>query len=315
MKKVVIITGQTATGKTSLALKKAREENGELINADSRQIYKKLNILTNKDLTNHIFHKKQKIGDFDIGYYNLQPKTYNLPIKIWLYDIVDPKQFFSAYHFEQLTVPLLKQILALGKTPIIVGGTYFYIQYLLYQKNIKQEEPNWELRHELALKTVSELQDILQKLNPEVFDELNESDWKNPRRLMRRIEMAEAGRISPQMNTGSILLESKIGEPLTIEYLGLHYKDKKRLHTAIDKKIEDRIQHDAVEEVEKLVKEGYTEKDPGMKTNGYPEFMAYLKGEITKEQAIKKWRIKECQYAKRQYSFMKKDKNIHWIEV
>lgn len=315
MKKVVIITGQTATGKTALALKKAQEENGELINADSRQIYKKLDILTNKDLTDHIFHTKEKIDNFDVGYYNLQHKTYNLPIKIWLYDVLDPKQFFSAYQFEQLAVPLIKQILASGKTPIIVGGTYFYIQYLLYQKNINQEEPNWALRHELESKIVSELQEILKKLDPEMFNGLNESDRGNPRRLMRKIEMVKAMVTSPKINTSKILLESKVEEPVTIEYLGLHYKDKERLRAIINNKIEDRLKRGAIEEVEKLVRKGYTKKDPGMKTNGYPEFMSYLKGEITKEKAIERWKIREYQYAKRQYTFMKRDKNIHWIEV
>lgn len=315
MKKAIIITGQTATGKTALALRKAQEEKGELINADSRQIYKKLDILTNKDLTDHIFHQRKKIDDFDIGYYNLQPITYNLPIKIWLYDVLDPKQFFSAYQFEQLAVPLMKQILASGKTPIIVGGTYFYIQYLLYQKDIKKEDPNWKLRYELELKTVSELQAILKELCPETFDALNESDRENPRRLMRKIEMVKAKVVSPKINTNKILLESKIGEPIAIEYLGLHYKDKERLRAIINNKIEDRLKRGAIEEVEKLVRKGYTKKDPGMKTNGYPEFMRYLKGEITKEKAIERWKIREYQYAKRQYTFMKRDKNIHWIEV
>src|SRR3989338_8760356 len=89
-----LITGQTATGKTSYALKLAQEHNGELINCDSRQIYKHLDIITGKDLTNKTFHSVHKIDTFDIGYYEL-------PTKIWLYDVVDPKDPFSSFDYQR----------------------------------------------------------------------------------------------------------------------------------------------------------------------------------------------------------------------
>src|SRR3990167_7518533 len=92
--KIIIVTGQTATGKTSLALKLAKKINGELVNCDSRQIYKYLDIITGKDLTNGKFKRVSKLGNFDLGYYELSDRTpavEEVKTRIWLYDIVDPK--------------------------------------------------------------------------------------------------------------------------------------------------------------------------------------------------------------------------------
>ncbi len=287
--KVVIITGQTATGKTKLALSKK----GVLINADARQIYKYLNIITGKD----------------------KSRNKNRKSKVLLYDIIDPKEYFSSYDYQKAAIPLIKKILEQGKTPIIVGGTYLYLSHLLYDVATENIPPNWKLRRILNNKPVSFLQQRLYRLNPDFFKNLNESDKKNPQRLIRKIEIFSAkkpvitGRIPPRR----CILEDKINLPnIKIEFIGLRFKNKKNLVHTIKKRVEKRIDAGAIKEVKDLLKRGYTENDPGLKTIGYKQIIAYLKGNLTKEEAINQWIAKEIQYAKRQYTFMKKDPNICW---
>lgn len=186
MKKLIIITGQTATGKTELALEYASKYNGELINCDSRQIYKHLDIITGKDVGNSKFKFISKVNNFNIGFYLLNRLT-----KIWLYDIVDPKEYFSSFDYKECALYVIKKLWQEGKTPIIVGGTYFYLYHLLYGVASETIPPNWKLRKELNEKPVEELQKILKKLSPQSFEKLNQSDKNNPQRLIRRIEIIE----------------------------------------------------------------------------------------------------------------------------
>jgi len=281
--KIIIITGQTATGKTKLALELAKKYNGELINFDSRQIYKYLDIITGKDI----------------------PKT-----KIWLYDIVTPDQYFSSFDYVQFANEAINDIQKRGKTPILVGGTYFYLKHLLYGFDYKVP-PNLELREKLNSKSVEYLQKTLISLNSQTFENLNHSDQLNPRRLIRKIEIEKHRQtlfkktpITP-MNPIS---------PIS-QFIGLKYKDKNKLRQAIKKRVEKRLKLGAIEEVKKLLKMGYKSTDPGLKTIGYQQIIKYLNNQLSKEHSIKDWVNKEVQYAKRQYTFMKKDKNIKWQEL
>jgi tRNA dimethylallyltransferase len=188
--KIIILTGQTATGKTALALERAINENGEVVNCDSRQIYKHLDIISGKDLTNNNYFEVEKQGNYSLGYYNMDvPQTPNTKHQspLWLYDIITPKDYFSSFDFQKCAIPVLKRILEKGKTPIIVGGTYFYLYHLLYDVLTENIQPNWDLRERLKNKTVSELQEELKKVNPQLFTQLNESEQKNPQRLIRKI--------------------------------------------------------------------------------------------------------------------------------
>lgn len=340
MKKIIIITGQTATGKTKLALKKAVEENGELISADSRQAYKYLDIATGKDFIDHNFHLEKKVDNFDVGYYLLHPSPFTLhPIKLWLYDVVDSKDYYSSFDFETLALDVIKDILSRGKTPIIIGGSYFYIYHLLYEIN-SNVPADWELRKELDTKTVEELQQMLIKLAPQIFESMNQSDRNNPRRLMRRIEIVrdkkrQVSQLEGIPTAHSLRIaeehwrEGKLGQNLSlqeklkikgieIEYIGLRFKNKETLHGAIKKRVEQRLQDGAIEEVKKILEMGYTERDPGLKTIGYKEIIKYLKSPHTAQDLslmTQDWNIHEHQYAKKQNVFMKKDKNIKWLEV
>lgn len=290
--KIIIVTGQTATGKTQLARQLAKKYHGIIINADSRQIYKKLDIVTGKD----------KFED----------------TKIYLYDLVDPKDYFSSYDYVQHALPLIKKFLLNSQTPIIVGGTYFYLYHLLYNVETQNIPPNWELRKKLENKSVKQLQSILKSFNFEALKHLNNSDRNNPQRLIRKIEIFTATKTIPpgHIKPTRFDLGRKINlANIKFEYIGLRYKDKKNLINAIKKRVDQRLNQGAVEEVKKLLSLGYKATDPGLKTIGYQQLINFIQKKISKRAAIDQWINKETQYAKRQLTFMKKDKNIKWLSI
>lgn len=278
----IVITGQTATGKTALALELKKKYDGELVNYDSRQIYKHLDIITGKDL----------------------PAT-----DIHLYDVITPDKYFSSFDYVEKAKKVIEEIKARGKTPILVGGTYLYLKHLLYGFDI-QAPPDFALRDILNEKTVPELQSRLKSLSDTELEEMNNSDRNNPRRLIRRIEI-----LSHKKEESDIKEQPKDTKSNILgvtSYIGICYKNKEDLVAAIKKRVDKRIQQGALEEVRKLLSMGYKENDPGMKTIGYQELIRHLKGELDYEEAITQWTNHEIQYAKRQYTFMKKDKNISW---
>ena len=297
---MIVITGQTATGKTELAIKYAKKYDGELINFDSRQIYKYLDIITGKDRAtiklNHLI--------------------------VHLYDVVKPDKYFSSYDYIKAAQKVIKDIIKRGKTPILVGGTYFYLKHLLYGFDTKVP-PNFRLREKLNNKSVEDLQKMLKRLNAKSFSQMNNSDKNNPRRLIRKIEIEQHKKMGveeeglPTARSRGVLFEASTGGresdtgPIFL-YIGLRYKNKNKLRAAIKTRVEERLRQGALEEVKSLLKSGYTKTDPGLKTIGYKQIRNYLEGKITKNQAIDRWIIAEVQYAKRQYTFMKKDKNINW---
>jgi len=323
---MIVITGQTATGKTKLALELAKNipppGGGELINFDSRQIYKYLDIITGKDLPKNsefIIQNLELKSKYNIGYYSLAIYNHLKPFttRLWLYDVVTPDQYFSSFDFVEKVKPVIDDIKKRGKIPILVGGTYLYLKHLLYGFNDNNVPPNFELRKKLNTKTVKELQDILKKLSPESFNLLNHSDVNNPRRLMRKIEVAisnsadltdstDSDRLNP-ISSGFIRFHPKI--------IGLKYQDKSKLRQVIEKRVGERLENGAIDEVKSILKMGYKSSDPGLKTIGYQQIIKYLNNELTKEKAIEDWINKEVQYAKRQLTFMKKDSNIQWREI
>ncbi len=310
MKKVVIITGQTATGKTNLALNLAKKIGGELINCDSRQIYKLLDIITGKDLEEGSKFKKVEVLDgFDVGFYSISGT------KVWLYDIVYPNKYFSSFDFKNLALHLIKKLLKKNITPIIVGGTYFYIYHLLYKLHTENLKPDFKLRKKLQSKTVAELQKILEEVNPELFNKLNQSDKNNPVRLIRKIEISlqkKDLKIPQEIKPDKIVLTEKLEEQIEVEYIGLKFKDEIIARKKIENRVEERLKKGAVEEVKKLLQMGYDEKSPGLRTIGYRQILKYLKGEISFNQAIEEWIKREIKYTKQQFMFMKRDRNIKW---
>ena len=186
---ILIIAGPTASGKTSLSIELAKKFNSEVISADSRQVYKHLTIVTGKDLqlTDRVFHTKEKTNCFDIGYYKCTDEN----TLLWLYDIVEPWSEFSAYDYKICALEVIDDIVKRGKTPIIVGGSYLYIKNLLYDTVNTQIPPNKKLRDQLSKLSVEELQKKLYSYTSSTLQSLNESDQRNPHRLIRKIEIEE----------------------------------------------------------------------------------------------------------------------------
>ncbi len=285
--KLIVITGQTATGKTKQAVQKAIEENGELINADAAQIYKYLDIVTGKDLD-------------DIG-----------KIPIHLINLLDPKQNFSSAEWTKLVKEKIKEIVARKKTPIIVGGTYFYISHLLYGVSTEGIRPDWELRKKLDQKSVVELQKILKQNSKEIFGKLNQSDRNNSRRLVRKIELS---RFEKEFST-SVQEKKSLPYVGDFEIIGLRFSNKDKQLKLIRNRVEQRIKDGAIDEVKDLLGKGYEVTDPGLRANATFEITQYLRGEISMEELKEKWVTIEMQYSKRQYTLMKRDPNINWIVV
>jgi len=298
-KKLWVITGPTATGKTKLAIDLAKQIDGEIVSADSRQLYRFLDIISGKDLTDHNFSLVKTLPEsFQIGYYRIK----NIPV--WLYDVVDPKKYFSAYDW----VLCAKKVIAIleknHKQPIIAGGAYFYIRSLLYGLSASGVGPNWKLRQEAKTMTLEQLQSKLKQINPNIFNSLNHSDRNNSRRLTRWLEKAStAEKQTPLLG---------IAEQYDLQIIGLRYKDSETLKNKIAERVEQRLKQGALEEIELLLKMGYSREDPGLQSIGYQQLLAYFNDQLSLDQAKAAWLIKEKQYAKRQLTFMKKNPDINW---
>jgi tRNA dimethylallyltransferase len=296
---VYILYGQTATGKTAKAVEIAQKENGEIVNFDSRQIYQKLDIVTGKDIPkNGTFHTSEiKLNDYSIGYYLFEG------VKVWLYDIVDPKKPFSSADYVECAELVIADIIRRGKTPILVGGTGYYLYHLLYGVPKIDVEENWDLRKSLSQKTVDELQQILKEKRPDFLISMNESDRSNPRRLIRRIEIASSGNELPTQPVQE-QISHKWGAALT--FLPFFHCSPEAKQGLIRKRVLQRIDEGAIEETHHLLEEGYSAADPGLNAIGYTQLIEYIHNNVTREQLIEQWITKEMQYSKRQKTFFAK---------
>lgn len=284
---IFVLFGQTATGKTAKALELVYKHDGEIINFDSRQIYKKLDIITGKD------------------------KPSDSRYKIWLYDIADPKESFSSAEYVKRAEEVITEVISRGKTPILVGGTGYYLKHLIYGIPENPVKEDWNLRKLLESKTVEELQTILEKKNRAMLDEMNNSDRNNPRRLIRRIEIADSGESLAEVSqteTLSTRLANLRGlqQAITISYFPFFHASQDSAREKITQRVEQRMKDGALAEVENLLKEGYTKDDPGLNAMGYKQLIAYHNNELTLSEAKKQWVTREVQYAKRQKTYFKK---------
>lgn len=277
MDKLLIITGQTATGKTKLALELANKYNGELISFDSRQAYKYLDIMTGKEKDSHI--------------------------KTWMLDIYNPKEIITAFDYCQKAEQIIQDILSRGKLPIIVGGTVFYIKSFLHGVSDFVSVPDWNLRNEMEWKTVGELQDILKKTNEQSLLAMNNSDINNKRRLIRKIEIEKNGKM--KMEDEKCEMASQRYNTLVI---GLS-REKEDLVELIKNRVGKRIKQGVFEEIENLLKMGYSFSDPGLNTIGYKQLKGFFDDNKSKVEVVESWENAEIDYARRQLVFLKKLKN------
>lgn len=287
MKKILVICGPTATGKTSLGLSLARKFNGEIISADSRQVYKGMDIGTGKEW-----------GDS----------------KIWGYDLVGPKDNFSVSdYFNEMKVAI-EDIWNRKKLPIIVGGTGFYIKSLIDGIPTVDIPKNENLRIMLEKLNIDEQFEKLATLDSAKAATLNASDKRNPRRLIRAIEVAVWNTENTVQKHKVSLREKVLNDDVNVLMIGLK-ADKEKLLDNIIKRVEDRMNNGFIDEVEFLIKDGVSWKMQSMNSLGYKESEAFFKYGESYEDFIETWIINEMNYTKRQLTWFKKDNRIKWFDI
>ena len=275
--KIIIILGQTATGKSDLATRIAKRLGGEIISADSRQVYKGFDIGSGK------ITKKEMRGVFH-----------------YLLDVASPKRQFSAAKYKKLADNKIIKIYKTGKIPFIVGGSGFYIQTIVDGLVLPKVEPNNKLRKELEKKSVKKLFSMLKKLDKNRAKKIEKD---NPRRLIRAIEIAKVLGKTPKLKTNSEY------EALQI---GLKLPDKK-LKNNIHKRLMSRIRKGMISEVKKLHAKNISWKRLESFGLEYRFIARYLQGKIKKKEMLDELETEIWHFAKRQMRWFKRDARIKWF--
>lgn len=277
--KIVVVLGPTASGKSDLAVKLAKRFNGEIISADSRQVYKGMDVGTGK------ITKKEMEG-----------------IPHHLLDVATPKRRFSVSQYKKLAEKEIKKILKRKKLPIVCGGTAFYIKALVDGIIIPEVSPDWKLRGNLEKKETEALYQELLKLDPERAKNI---DRKNRRRLVRALEIIR--------KTKSKIPKIKAVSLYTPLFLGIKI-DQEKLNKKIDKRLNKRLNEKMVEEVEKLRKSGVSFKRLEEFGLEYKWITLYLQNKVDYKKAVESLSTDIKKFSKRQMVWWKHDKRIKWIE-
>ena len=276
--RIIIIVGPTASGKSDLAIKLARKLSGEIISADSRQVYRGLDIGTGK-----VTKKERAVA------------------RHHLLDISSPKKVFTVDDFKRLSQKAIFDIASRNKVSIIVGGTGFYIDVLLGRMTVAEVPPNPKLRTKLEKQSTEQLFKRLKKLDPERAETI---DHKNKRRLIRALEIV--------ITTGNPVPKYSIQDTkYNLLWIGLK---PKKLESRIKKRLDARLRQGMVKEVKGLIKKGVSYKrlyDLGLE---YRWISLYLKGSITKNEMTEKLYRDIVRYSKRQMTWFKRNKEIKWLD-
>lgn len=299
MEKLLVICGPTATGKTSLALHLSKLYAGEIISADSRQVYKGMDIGTGKGLpvNSKLITQNSKLpGFYEMG-----------GTRIWGYDLVDPRKEFSVGQYVKIAGKIVENILNRGKLPILVGGTGLYIKAVVDGIETASFPRNKDLRKSLEGKKVEELFEILAVKDPIKAASMNSSDRKNPRRLVRAIEVASQK--SKIKNQRSQLMTKK-----DVLFIGLK-AEKVVLNKRIADRVALRVNQGIINEVKTLQKNGIYWESQAMQAIGYGVWKDYLARKKEKEEIVSDWVKEERKYVKRQTAWFKKDKRVVWFDI
>ena len=279
-----MIIGPTASGKSAFGVRLAKKLNGEVISADSRQIYKGLYLASGK------ITKKEMGG---IPHHCL--------------DLVSPKTIFSAERYAKCAQKAVKDILKHGKTPIIVGGTGFYIDIALGRMKTANVAPNWKLRRALEKKSAETLFKMFKKLDPARAKTI---EPQNKRRLIRAIEIVKLSK-KKGFKKQNILIYQYINNA-DLVWLGIKIKPKD-LRKKINARLEKRIKAGMINEIKKLYQSGVSWKrldDLGLE----PRWISrYLRGLVGKKEMIQKLQTAIWRYSRRQMTWFKRNKKIRWI--
>ncbi len=289
MNKVIVIVGPTASGKTKLSIELAKSLNGEIISADSMQIYKYMDIGTAKPTIEEM-----------------------QGIKHYLINEVLPSEEFNVVRFQELANKYIEEIIAKGKQPIIVGGTGLYISSLIDNINFSESECDWELRE--ALKKEAEehgpqyIHDKLKLVDEQAANNIHPN---NVKRVIRALEV-----YYQTQKPISYHNEMSRQEPSKYNFLliGLTM-DRQLLYERIDKRVDIMLQNGLIEEVKNLIKLGFADSIISMQGIGYKEILSYINNETTLEEAVEIIKRDSRRYAKRQITWFKRIKEIKWFSI
>lgn len=277
--KILVIVGPTASGKTGLSIELAKQFNGEVISADSRQVYRGMDI-----------------GSAKVTQEEMQGIPHHL------LDVADPKEAYNASDFKRDAEAAIEDILSRGKLPIVCGGTFFYIDALLGKVSLPEVEPDEELRKELEEKSATELLNILQELDPKRAATV---ESENPRRLIRAIEVAK--------KLGSVPEPKEVESPYNALTIGLTVNMENHADI-LRKRLMERLEVGMIKEVESLLASGVTHERLEKFGLEYRYASRYLRGAIDKETMINEIVTKSRQFAKRQLTWLKRDQDIKWFD-
>lgn len=301
--KLIVVAGPTASGKTAFAIKLAKDIGGEIINADSRQVYMFMNIGTNKGVIKAIKDNVLKLDNWTIPQVDIE----NSKITGWLFDVLKPDENFSVADYQFIARGVIKNINSRGKTAVLVGGTGLYIDAVVQNYNINNTLPNLVLREKLENFSLSDLQEELQRLDREFFDNLNDSEKNNARRLIRMIE---------KLQVPHSFKKEEVSNYLEYEFFYLDIP-REVLYEKINTRAEMMFKQGFVEEVQSLIKNGYRDSKP-MQGMGYREVLDYLDGNLTLGECIDKTKQAHRNYARRQITWFKNHqygKPTHFKEI
>ena len=276
--KVIAVVGATASGKTAYAIDLAKKIGGEIVSADSRLVYKDMNIGTAKPT------KDEMSG-----------------IPHYMIDLVEPAFDFSAGIYATEAKKCIKEILSRGKAPIMAGGTGLYFNIVLNNYDLPELEPNYELRKELSKLTFNQLFDILLELDPDAVNEVEQNDKK---RIIRYIEIIKGTGLPLNMARG------KSEEEFEIEWIGLNFP-REILYERINKRVDLMIENGLVEETKNLLSK-YGRVPNITDTIGYREMIWAIDGVMSFDEAVDKLKQNSRNYAKRQLTWFRKNTNIKW---
>lgn len=287
--KLFVLTGPTAVGKTSLSIALAKKLGGEIISADSMQIYKYMDIGTAKV-------KAEEMED----------------VPHHLIDIVYPDEEFTVSDYQKQATKLIKELNQKGRLPIIVGGTGLYINSLVYELQFAKVPPNEELRQryeELANTYGNEyLHEKLSRIDEESSQRIHVADRK---RIIRALEIyEETGKTMTEYNKNFRKETNKYD--LAMVCLNM---DRAQLYERINKRVDLMLNDGLVEEVKVILKMGYDKESVALQGIGYKEIIMYLDGQISFDRAVELIKQGSRNYAKRQLTWFRRDKRIHWVDV
>ena len=285
MNNIICIAGPTASGKTALAVELARELNGEVVSCDSMQVYRRMDIGTAKPT----MEERQGIVHH-------------------MLDVAEPDEDFSVSRYCEMAGPIVDDIVARGKTAIIAGGTGLYMDSLI-KGNVFAPFPSTGMREKLERQADEEgmeaMRLLLRSIDPEA-----EARIQDRKRLLRALEVYyETGQTITEHNRKTQLLPPKYS-PL---WLGLDFEDRQDLYDRIDLRVEIMLRQGLVEEIRALLDDGIPAGCTAMQAIGYKEFVDALDGKITVEAAAAQVQQSSRRYAKRQLTWFRRNKNMHWL--